>query len=279
MKLISPQMQNDKFIVYSPPEKTLNLKGAFMRLPKTVTFPSFSFRFLLSLFFLFLVSCSGGGSGGSSSNSKSNTACDIENGVGEKTNSTGESPEHCELVSCNAGYTKDDGECHATEPACTDDDLVKADAHGAEGTKTYQEDTNDYTACVLTSCTPNYTLTDGICYENNKACNDPEVENVHAQGLAATKPYQAGTAGTYGDCVLTSCNSSYTLGGDGRCHATRVDCIGASINRHSCQWCGQDLQQKHGAITRPVCQAPALWTTLFIMGFVMRTTKPVRQVN
>ena len=201
-----------------------------MSLNKTAVFPSYFFCFAFSIFSLFLTSCSGGSSGRSNSNSNNNTeACTLDNGVGERVSSTSGEDGKCKLVRCNEGYTEDDGGCRVTEIACTYGDLAEEDANAAEGTRLYQKSINDYGDCTITSCNSSHILgNDGDCHAATLVCEDVEVAGVDVQGLAGTRPYQKATD-DYGTCVLTSCKTSYTLGGAGQCYETRVDCIGQAL--------------------------------------------------
>ena len=90
------------------------------------------------------------------------------------------------------------------------------------------EEPGEWGHCILARCKDAYTKDNGACYETRKACTSSEVTNVDTYGMAGTRSYRP-SSNDYASCVLTSCNSSYTLGNDGACHETTVNCTGQEL--------------------------------------------------
>ena len=151
----------------------------------------------------------------------------------------------CVITECQDTHTfyketgAEQGACHKTEQVCTKEDLAKVSVHATAGTKSYEKSAGAYGDCAITECQNTHTLykgtgaEQGACYETSKACTDVQVTALDAHGLAGTKPYQAGTLGTYGNCVLTQCRTEYILDdknddGTETCHTSTVACTHSS---------------------------------------------------
>ena len=213
--------------------------------------PSFLF-FCLGFLTFFFVACSGTSS--DKTNSTSNTTdrdteqeCSIQNGEGKKTRSVteGEEPEawdniECVVVTCNEGYTQEQGACHKAGLACPKEDLAKINAYATAGTKPYEKSTGAYGDCAITECQDTHTFykgtgaEQGACYETTVPCADTGTVAdrdtlTRLNANAAQKTYKTST-GDYGDCVPTSsgCKADYTFHNDA-CYETTVACTDSAI--------------------------------------------------
>jgi hypothetical protein len=137
--------------------------------------------------------------------------CEFDHGIGAKTcNDNGSGYGECVFVACTKGHTHNNGVC--TEDKCTPGAASSCQVTGGTGEMMCYENGQGHGPCNIKDCDDGYELRNGVCVGEND-CDDGDT-------FTCTRNHGFGSMGCVdkkkGQCVLTSCESGYTLTLEGK---------------------------------------------------------------